>query len=56
MDEWVVGCVYTLRSRGMKAWLRKGSVKSDMSMDESIKTMKASLGAVPAYMCSIFEP
>ena len=56
LDEWVVGCVYTLRSRGKRAWLRKGSVNSDMSIEESITTLKASLGAAPAYMCSIFEP
>ena len=55
MDDWVVGCVYTMRSEGMGAWTRQGSVNSDVSMEESIMTVKETLGVVPNYTCSISE-
>ena len=56
VDEWVVGCVYTLRSGGRRAWLRKGSVNNGVSVEQSITTMKTLLGTVHAYMCSISKP
>ena len=55
MDDWVVGCVYTMRSEGKGAWTRQGSVNSDVSMEESIMTVKETLGVVPNYTCSISE-
>lgn len=56
VDEWVVGCVYSLRSGWKRAWVRIGSVNSDVSMEQSITTLKASLGVVKAYMCTISRP
>ena len=55
IDDWVVGCVYTMRSEGMGAWTRQGSVNSDMSMEESVETVKATLGVVSNYTCSISQ-
>ena len=56
VEEWGVGCVYTLRSGGKRAWERKGSVHSEVSMEQSITIVKQLLGVVPAYMCSISKP
>ena len=56
VDDWVVGCVYTMGSRARKAWVRKGPVNGDISMEQSITNVKALLGVAPAYMCSISEP
>ena len=55
MDDWVVGCVYTMRSEGMGAWTREGPVNSDVSMEESVEIVKATLGVVTNYTCSISQ-
>lgn len=56
VDDWVVGCVYTMCSGATNAWAWKGSVNRDVSVEQSIAIVKAFLGPVPAYMCFIFEP
>ena len=56
VDDWMVGCVYTMCSGVRNAWVRKGSVNKDVPMENSIAIIKELLGPVPAYMCFIFEP
>ncbi len=56
VDNWVVGCVYTMCSGAKNAWAQKGSVNRDVPMEQSIETVKTFLGLVPAYMCFILEP
>ena len=38
------------------AWVRKGAVNRDVSMEQRITIVKAFLGPVAAYMCYRFEP
>ena len=56
VDDWVVGCVYSMCSGAKNAWTPKGSVNRDAPMEQSIASVKMFLGAVPAYMCFVFEP
>ena len=56
VDDWVVGCVYTMCSGANNALVRKRSVNRDVSAKQSIAIVNAILDPVPAYMCFIFEP
>lgn len=56
VDDWMVGCVYTMCSGAKNAWEPKGSVNRDAPMEQSIAIVKAFLGPVTAYMCFTFEP